>query len=365
MTTVDTSSLIGPLQALQSTMSALPASFAQAAPTGEFANVLAQANAAMSAVESAASGSSLSADGATGAAGATSADAGGSLTGDAVVSDARKYLGVPYRWGGTDPSTGLDCSGFVQRVYGDLGVSLPRTSQEQSTVGTPVANLASAQPGDLLFFEPGSGGPGHVAIYVGGGMMIDAPHTGSSVRVEQVWGQPCAIRRIVPSGSGTGAGALGLSGLGALGGSGAGSATGSGSLAIPASLGVPANLVPLFQSAAASTGVPAALLAAVAKQESGFDPNAVSPAGAEGLMQLMPSTAAGLGVDPLDPAQAVQGAARLLAGSLQAYGGSVPLALAAYNAGGGAVARYGGIPPYPETQAYVRDITGMLSGAGA
>jgi cell wall-associated NlpC family hydrolase len=344
MTTVDSVSRLGPLQTLQSTMTSLPANLAQAAPTGGFATVLAQANAAMAAVESAAAGTTGAASGSGSYATGTS----GAASGDAVVADARKYLGVPYRWGGTDPSTGLDCSGFVQRVYSDLGVSLPRTSQEQSTVGTAVPDLASAQPGDLLFFEPGANGPGHVGIYVGNGMMIDAPHTGASVRVEQVWGQPSSIRRIVPAGD-----------AGAFGAAGAGSATG----AIPASLGVPAGLAPLFESASARTGVPAALLAAVAKQESGFDPSSRSGAGAEGLMQLMPSTAAGLGVNPFDPAQAIDGAARLLAGSLQTYGGSVPLALAAYNAGGGAVARYGGIPPYPETQAYVRAITGMLAGA--
>jgi soluble lytic murein transglycosylase-like protein len=77
-------------------------------------------------------------------------------------------------------------------------------------------------------------------------------------------------------------------------------------------------------------------------------------------MQLMPGTAASLGVDPFDPAQAISGAAQLLAGYLQTYGGSLPLALAAYNAGPGAVARYGGVPPYPQTQAYVTDILQRL-----
>jgi soluble lytic murein transglycosylase-like protein len=112
----------------------------------------------------------------------------------------------------------------------------------------------------------------------------------------------------------------------------------------------------LFASAGAAHGVDPALLAAVAEVESGLDPTAVSPAGAQGLMQLMPATAAELGVtDPFDPAQAVDGAARLLRGHLDRFG-SVELALAAYNAGGGAVSRHGGIPPYPETQAYVRRV---------
>jgi soluble lytic murein transglycosylase-like protein len=112
----------------------------------------------------------------------------------------------------------------------------------------------------------------------------------------------------------------------------------------------------LFASAGVAHGVDPALLAAVAQVESGMNPEAVSPAGAQGLMQLMPGTAAGLGVtDPFDPAQAIDGAARLLRSHLDRFG-SIELALAAYNAGAGAVSRHGGIPPYPETQAYVRRV---------
>ena len=103
----------------------------------------------------------------------------------------------------------------------------------------------------------------------------------------------------------------------------------------------------------------------MAQQESGFNPRAVSSAGAQGLMQLMPATARGLGVgNSFDPAQAVDGAARLLR-DLKAEFGRVDLALAAYNAGPGAVHRYGGIPPYPETQNYVRSVLAIFEKQGA
>lgn len=117
-----------------------------------------------------------------------------------------------------------------------------------------------------------------------------------------------------------------------------------------------------FAAAGQAHGVDPALLREVARQESGFNPAARSPAGAEGIMQFEPGTAAGLGIDPWNAAQAIDGAARLLRQYLDKYG-SVDLALAAYNAGPGAVDKYGGVPPFAETQAYVRAITGRLHGA--
>jgi cell wall-associated NlpC family hydrolase len=264
-------------------------------------------------------------------------------TGSAVVADAEKYLGVPYVYGGTDPSTGLDCSALVQRTFADLGVSLPRTAAEQSQVGTPVASLAEAQPGDLVFY----GSPAeHVGIYIGNGHMIDAPHTGTDVRVESV-GQPTSIRRVVSPAAPATAVAKAAARYGG--------ATGGG----PAG---PSNLQPLFASAAARYGVPPALLSSVAKAESGYNTSAVSPAGAQGLMQLMPSTAAGLGVNPWDPAQAINGAARLLS-SYHSQFGSWPLAVAAYNAGPGAVSSHGGVPPYPETRNYVNEVMSYMGAA--
>lgn len=127
---------------------------------------------------------------------------------------------------------------------------------------------------------------------------------------------------------------------------------------------VPVRYRAAVVSAATANGLSPALLAALLRSESGFDPRAVSPAGAQGIAQFMPATAAGMGLrDPFDPAAAIPAAARLLAGHVRALG-SVPLALAAYNAGPGAVQRYGGIPPYPETQAYVARILALAGGVG-
>jgi soluble lytic murein transglycosylase-like protein len=112
-----------------------------------------------------------------------------------------------------------------------------------------------------------------------------------------------------------------------------------------------------IDAAAASNGIDPALLKGLVSQESGFDPNARSGAGALGLTQLMPGTATSLGVtNPLDPAQSLQGGAKYLRQQLDRFGGDERLALAAYNAGPGAVTRYGGVPPYSETQNYVKSV---------
>jgi soluble lytic murein transglycosylase-like protein len=114
-----------------------------------------------------------------------------------------------------------------------------------------------------------------------------------------------------------------------------------------------------IDAAAQRYGVDPKLLESVIQQESGFDPNATSAAGAQGLMQLMPSTAASLGVtNAYDPAQSIDAGARYLKGDLDRFGGDASLALAAYNAGAGAVEQYGGVPPYAETQNYVQEVLG-------
>jgi soluble lytic murein transglycosylase-like protein len=112
--------------------------------------------------------------------------------------------------------------------------------------------------------------------------------------------------------------------------------------------------MPLVRAAAQAHDLPEALLRALIEVESGFDPRAVSPKGALGLTQLMPGTARALGVaDPRDPGASIDGGARHLKDLLARHGNDVALALAAYNAGEGAVQRAGGIPPFIETRAYV------------
>lgn len=116
----------------------------------------------------------------------------------------------------------------------------------------------------------------------------------------------------------------------------------------------------IFDEASRTYGVSKSLLLAVAKQESNFDANSVSHAGAQGIMQLMPGTAKTLGVkNAFDPYENIMGGAKLLRDNIRAFG-SVPLALAAYNAGPGAVKKYGGVPPYKETQDYVKKIMADL-----
>jgi len=266
--------------------------------------------------------------------------------GQAVVAEAAKYLGVPYLWGGTDPDKGLDCSGLIQLAYRQAGVEMPKWSRHQATMGVAVGSIDEALPGDILAF----GRPvNHVALYVGDGKMLHAPKRGEVVKIEPIDRPIGSIRRIItPDAPAAGSGVIGADPAAPVAAAPAAAPSTSTWEAGPAEQRYQA----LFIEAGRRWNVDPKLLAAVAQAESGFNPNAKSPAGAQGLMQFMPATAAEMGVDPWNPASAIDGAARYLRASLDRFG-STELAVASYNAGRGAVARYGGVPPYRETRAYV------------
>jgi cell wall-associated NlpC family hydrolase len=111
-----------------------------------------------------------------------------------VVGIALQYLGVPYVWGGSSPSTGFDCSGFVMYVFAQVGVSLPHHAASIFSYGTPISREQLA-PGDLVFFS----GLGHMGIYIGGGQFVHAPHTGDVVKISSMderWGNFDGARRL-------------------------------------------------------------------------------------------------------------------------------------------------------------------------
>lgn len=112
-----------------------------------------------------------------------------------VVDLAQQHLGVPYVWGGESPA-GFDCSGLIQYVYRQLGVSVPRVAADQARAGQPVASLADAVPGDLVAFNDPVD---HIGIYAGNGLMVVAPKTGDVVKVQAIYKEPTAIRRVLPA----------------------------------------------------------------------------------------------------------------------------------------------------------------------
>ena len=104
-----------------------------------------------------------------------------------VIGTAEQYLGVPYKWGGSSPASGFDCSGYVKYVYGRQGVQLPRTSREQARAGARVTpEVSSLRQGDLMLFAEGRNPISHVAIYAGGGRIIHSSSSGGGVRYDDL-----------------------------------------------------------------------------------------------------------------------------------------------------------------------------------
>lgn len=105
-----------------------------------------------------------------------------------LVELAKQYVGTPYKWGGTDLETGVDCSGFIQSVYKEMGIDIPRVSYQQANYGKRVNDLSKLRPGDLVAWDNSSrnSGADHVAIYLGNGRIIEAPRTGLSVRIRKL-----------------------------------------------------------------------------------------------------------------------------------------------------------------------------------
>lgn len=176
---------IGRIQQIQTTLTHLSRPAAAANSATVFAEKL-----------SAAATAGIPASGST-AVGANTEIPTGSVTGSDVVATAKKYLGVPYVFGGED-ANGVDCSGLVQRVFKDLGIDVPRLVSGQSTLGTEVASLKDAKPGDLIVNDTG----GHIAIYLGDNKILYAPKPGDRVKINDVYypeSQIVTIRRVVPS----------------------------------------------------------------------------------------------------------------------------------------------------------------------
>ena len=282
---------------------------------------------------------------------------GGGADVQTVIAAAKSQLGVDYSWGGGGASgptfgiehgssiRGFDCSGLMEYAFAKAGYSIGGTSNAQKVAGQAVTGgLAAAKPGDLLFW--GAPTTYHVALYLGNGSMIHAPRTGDVVKIAAVssMGAPVSyIRRVIPPGAG---GSIGVSG-------------GPGTDALAAKLpeaGKP--YAGLFVAAGRKHGVDPALLAAMAYQESAFRPEVIdcsvaSSAGAQGIMQFMPATAAGMNVRPCQPESAIDGGARYIKQLINSQG-SLERGLASYNWGPGNVNSGGAWPA--ETRAYVSEI---------
>ncbi|MDY7543564.1 MULTISPECIES: C40 family peptidase [unclassified Cryobacterium] len=194
MTMVDALSRISTIQATLARFDALNAASASTASTAASATTATTADSTGTAAtfaDALAAAASKATSAASGAGVAT-----GSVTGTDIVTSAQKYLGVPYVFGGTS-SSGMDCSGLVQKVYADMGISVPRLVSGQMKIGTEVGSLADAKPGDLIV----TGGGEHILIYAGNHKVIHAPYEGRTVCQVEAYMDDSdidTIRRVIP-----------------------------------------------------------------------------------------------------------------------------------------------------------------------
>ncbi|MEC5150083.1 C40 family peptidase [Cryobacterium sp. GrIS_2_6] len=194
MTMVDALSRISTIQATLARFDALnaaSASTAAAATTATTTTTADRTGTAATFADALAAAASSATTAASGAGVAT-----GSVTGTDIVTAAQKYLGVPYVFGGKS-SSGMDCSGLVQKVYADMGISVPRLVSGQMKIGTEVASLADAKPGDLIV----TGGGEHILIYAGNHKVIHAPYEGRTVCEVEAYMKDSdidTIRRVIP-----------------------------------------------------------------------------------------------------------------------------------------------------------------------
>jgi peptidoglycan DL-endopeptidase CwlO len=270
------------------------------------------------------------------------ADLRGLAGADAVVAAALAQLGWPYVWGGESRAEGgFDCSGLVDYAFAAAGLPVGRLTAaglQQRAVPLPVG--AGLRPGDVVFV----GDPAHhVGLVVASGLAVEAPHRGARVRVETL-----------AAGGWTGAGRLLPDRADAL-------VDDRSDLAVPAY--VPVELRALLARSARAEQLPPALLAAQLEAESGFDADARSPAGAQGIAQFMPATWDGdwnpqRARSPFEAGAAIAAQARLMHLLLERAGGDVAAALAAYNAGPAVLAA-----AWPrETRAYVARVLRRFGG---
>ncbi|WLC82445.1 NlpC/P60 family protein [Clostridium estertheticum] len=272
-----------------------------------------------------------------------------------IYKELKSYLGRAYVWGGSNPTTGFDCSGLVQYCYGKYGIPLPRVTTEQVFSGVHV-EFGSMQAGDLVFFGT-SDNVHHVGVYIGNGKYLQAPKTGDVVKISNLSdrGDFYEARRVFKATKDT-------------------STTKDTPTTKDADtkakvlyIALPNNkaFVDIFYKVEKETGVDAILLASIAITESSLNPNDVSSAGASGLCQMMPEGFIELGFDIskiFDPYTNVLACAYEIK-NLYTYKQITSVAgmLSAYNGGIGNFIKYNGNIPFAETKAYPGKVTGAYS----